>query len=258
MFENATIESRRKPRNVRRLLMLPLSVAIHAGAIALVAFATVWTIELPAATPMQDGAITFGPAPIPAPPPIKGNGGPPQPEKTRVSEPAKPADVTLPRDAMVPDAIPDVTPDMDPAGRGDDAGDTAIPGVPWGVPGGDPEGEPDGIVGGVPSGDPDPEALDPIIVSSGVVAPVIVHRVEPDYPTLAVRMGLQGPVIVRCIIDRRGTVREITVLRSPHEVLSTAAVEAIRQWQFQPGTLSGRPVDVIFNLTVIFDLNRVR
>lgn len=258
MFENAAIESRRKPRNVRRLLMLPLSVAIHVGAIALVAFATVWTIELPAATPMQHGTIAFGPAPVPAPPPELGDGGPPQPENKPAPEPAKPADVTPPRDAMVPDAIPDVTPDRDPAGRGDDAGDTAGPGVPWGVPGGDPDGEPGGTVGGVPAGDPDSAPLDPIIVSSGVVAPVILHRVEPDYPTLAVRMGLQGPLIVRCIIDRRGTLREITVLRSPHEVLSTAAVDAVRQWQFRPGTLNGRPVDVIFNLTVIFDLNRVR
>ncbi|HUO84986.1 MAG TPA: energy transducer TonB, partial [Thermoanaerobaculia bacterium] len=61
-------------------------------------------------------------------------------------------------------------------------------------------------------------------------------------------------VILQCIIDRSGTIRDVQVLLSPHPLLSVSAEEAVRQWKFRPGTLGGQPVDVIFNLTVRFEM----
>ena len=54
------------------------------------------------------------------------------------------------------------------------------------------------------------------------------------------------------MIGKDGSVKDATVLKGLPEGLSEAAMNAVRQWRFRPGTLNGEPVDVIFNLTVNF------
>jgi TonB family protein len=62
-------------------------------------------------------------------------------------------------------------------------------------------------------------------------------------------------VIVECVIDRNGAVRDVKVLKPLPFGLDQAAADAVRKWRFKPGTLNGQAVDVIFNLTVNFKLN---
>jgi TonB family protein len=64
-----------------------------------------------------------------------------------------------------------------------------------------------------------------------------------------------GVVILEAVIDRDGNVKDVMVLKPLPYGLSEAAVDAVKQWKFKPGTLDGTPVDVIFNLTVNFKLN---
>ena len=87
-------------------------------------------------------------------------------------------------------------------------------------------------------------------------APVTIRRVEPAYPRLAQKIGVQGVVVLECTIDRFGIVRDSRVIRSPHPLLAESAIEAVTQWRFKPGTLNGQPVDVIFHLTVNFSIQR--
>ena len=87
--------------------------------------------------------------------------------------------------------------------------------------------------------------------------PKVAKRVEPRFPESA-RQAMGGGsvlVIAEAIITKTGCVRDIRLLlQSPWPELNTAAVLALSEWKFKPGTLNGAPVDVIFNLTVNFKM----
>jgi protein TonB len=91
-------------------------------------------------------------------------------------------------------------------------------------------------------------------VGGEVTRPIKVYAPAPRYPELARRIRLQGLVIVQAVIDREGNVVSAEVVKGEPMGLSEAALEAVRQWRFQPATLHGRPVAVQFSLTVRFEL----
>jgi len=96
----------------------------------------------------------------------------------------------------------------------------------------------------------------PLRVGGDVKAPIKVEAPPPVYPELARKARIQGIVIVEAVIDKDGNVIKAKVLRSPgaHFGFDQAAINAVKQWKFKPGTQNGKPVDVIFTLTVIFKL----
>lgn len=233
----------------KRYLSLPISIALHGVIIAAAVAAAVWGVDLPARPPNQMTTYAVGQLPsVPGPPPAlrgKADGGN---SAARVERPATP---------VAPVAIPDDMPDV--------ASETTIPadGSPTadGAPGGDPNGSPDGVPGGVGSGPRggvvDAPGTDGILRPGGdVTVPVVISRVDPEYPELARRIGLSGVVVLECIIGRDGRVREPRIVQSPHALLDRAAVDAVQQWRFRPATLNGQPVDVFFHLTVRFTLGR--
>jgi len=89
---------------------------------------------------------------------------------------------------------------------------------------------------------------------SGVQMARLVHRVEPDYPVLARQMRVAGVVQLEGIIGTDGRLRELRVL-SGHPLLARAALDAVRQWIYEPTLLGGDPVEVIAPITVTFRLN---
>ncbi len=91
-------------------------------------------------------------------------------------------------------------------------------------------------------------------VGGDVKAPVVVTRVDPVYSEAYRRARISGIVILEALIDAQGEVKDVRVLKSLGPDLDTAAADALRQWKFQPGTLNGEPVPVIFNLTMNFKL----
>jgi len=95
----------------------------------------------------------------------------------------------------------------------------------------------------------------PLRVGGDVRAPVLTEKVEPSYTEEARRAGINGIVIIEAIIGSDGVVKDAHVLKPLPFGLDQAAVDAVKQWKFKPGTLSGQPVDVIFNLTVNFRLD---
>jgi len=96
----------------------------------------------------------------------------------------------------------------------------------------------------------------PIRVGGDVIAPVVMERVEPVYTDEARKKGISGIVIVEAVIGRDGLVKKVTVLKPLPYGLDQAAVDAVKQWKFKPGTLEGKPVDVIYTLTVNFRLDK--
>jgi TonB family protein len=93
-------------------------------------------------------------------------------------------------------------------------------------------------------------------VGGKVTAPVIMKRVEPLYPEAARKDRVAGIVILEACIDKAGAVRDVMVLKEIREGLSEATVDAVKHWRFEPATMNGEPVDVIFNLTVNFKLSK--
>jgi TonB family protein len=81
----------------------------------------------------------------------------------------------------------------------------------------------------------------------------LVHSVLPVYPDAAKQAGVEGPVRLKAVIGKDGTVQSLRV-RSGDAALVDAAVEAVRQWRYQPTLVDGKPVSVITTVTVDFRL----
>jgi len=96
-----------------------------------------------------------------------------------------------------------------------------------------------------------------IRLGGAVAAAKLVHRVQAMYPPLARQARISGTVRLDAIIGRDGTVKQLTVL-SGHPLLVPAALDAVRQWEYQPTTLNGEPVAVETTIDVIFALQDSR
>lgn len=87
-----------------------------------------------------------------------------------------------------------------------------------------------------------------------VTAPVPVYRPQPPYPKSLRRAQVEGVVVLRAIIDAKGRVTEIEVLRGLHPKLDASAVKTVSGWKFEPARLteSGRPVAVPYTVSIVF------
>jgi len=83
----------------------------------------------------------------------------------------------------------------------------------------------------------------------------LIRQVKPVYPPLARQARIQGTVRLTAIIARDGTIQELQVV-SGHPLLVPAALEAVKQWVYQPTLLNGEPVEVITQIDVNFTLSQ--
>jgi len=91
--------------------------------------------------------------------------------------------------------------------------------------------------------------------TSRVTPPRVVEKAYPKYPEDAKKDKVEGVVIVQAVIGEDGTVSRVRALKRLHPSVDEAALEAIRQWRFEPALLDGEPVAVHYNLTVNFRLD---
>src|SRR5256884_632253 len=107
--------------------------------------------------------------------------------------------------------------------------------------------------------DPAPTEIYPLSLHDAlpiyVQAARIVNRVQPVYPPLARQTRISGTVRLHAIISRDGTIQQLEVI-SGHPLLQQAALDAVRQWRYQPTLLNGEPVEVDTTIDVIFSLNQ--
>jgi protein TonB len=184
-------------------------------------------------------------APIPsAPPPPP----PPAAKAAKAAQISKPVPTTGPT-FTVPTEIPvGIQPES-----GIDLSDEG--GVVGGVEGGIPGGVLGGILGGMinEAPPPPPPPAKPKRVGGELQTPALIHRVEPEYPGVAVGGKVSGTVILEATVNESGAVTDVTVLRSI-QVLDQAAIKAVKQWRYQPLVLNGQPVPFILVVTVTFSL----
>lgn len=82
----------------------------------------------------------------------------------------------------------------------------------------------------------------------------LIYKVQPIYPPLARAARVQGTVMLRAVISRRGTIENLQVI-SGHPMLVGAALEAVQKWRYRPYILNGDPVEVETQVTVNFSLS---
>jgi len=128
-------------------------------------------------------------------------------------------------------------------------------GVPGGVAGGSMGGVIGGVIGSVGTAPPPPPR--PTVTRTRVGGAVqnakLVNRVQPIYPPLARQTRISGTVRLHAIIAKNGSVEQLTV-ESGHPLLVQAALDAVKQWRYQPTLLNGEPVEVDTEIDVIFSL----
>lgn len=88
-------------------------------------------------------------------------------------------------------------------------------------------------------------------VGGNVMAARMVKQVQPKYPKAAKKAGITGTVLLHVIITKDGSVTEIQYVSGPQE-LALSAIDAVRQWKYQPMWINGQPVDVDSTIKIVF------
>jgi protein TonB len=118
--------------------------------------------------------------------------------------------------------------------------------------GGDPFGNGDGPV--IVIDDPEDERPDPDSIKVVEKEPRLVEGPAPVYPDLARQAQIEGTVVVRALVGKDGKVKEVLLVRSAHDLLDRAALEATRGYAFTPAIQNGRPVAVWVSIPFRFRL----
>jgi periplasmic protein TonB len=246
MFESSVVPTAPKGR---RSALLSISTALQLGLIA--------------------AAVIIPMAHVSAQPPVKLVPRPPMPRLDHVK--LVPMDESVRRTAMAAGArvqvirAPTRVPDKPAARIFDDVG-----AMPDGfLPGGDSSGVP-GLSPTVDLGQrsvaPPPQAPKPqpqvqkpttpmrLAVGGRVRQPKLIREVRPVYPPLARQARMQGVVKITAIVSRDGSVQSLQVV-SGHPLLVAAAMDAVRQWLYEPTLLNGEPVEVVLVVDVNFRLS---
>lgn len=251
MFETSLVGLQRKKGARQRWLSLPLAVALHLLVLSSLVFAQYWSVDtVPEPQVTEAFQVTL---PLP-PPPLaaqRGTAAPrpvPRPATPTAvpDQPPRPTQPTVGSDRPIPPPAP-----------ADDSRVGLPDGIEHGDPLGKPGGDPNGVPGGVPNSvalpdAPPPQPDEPIRYRSDMTRPQIVYRVSPQYTEVARTARLQGTVIVEAVIDEGGRVRDVQILKGLPMGLDRSAANAVAQWRFTPATLNGRPLKVIYTLTVNF------
>jgi TonB family protein len=91
--------------------------------------------------------------------------------------------------------------------------------------------------------------------TGSIVPAKLVKRVMPIYPADAREKGIEGIVKLKVIVQKDGSVRVLGVVEGD-PALSPAAVEAVRQWRYEPWQLNGQPIDLDTTIDLVFSLTK--
>ena len=190
-----------------------------------------------------------------APPPPAA--APPPPAASARSVVPKRRALSVAGKLLAPTVIPHQTPLLNEESDASDLAAAVVPG--GGVPGGVPGGQLGGVLGGSLSGavPPAPTPIDsepkgPIRVGGKVKAPRLIFGPEPVYPVLARQARVSGAVVIDAVIDTQGNVVEMRTV-SGQPILALAAMEALRQWKYEPTILGVEAVPVRLFVTITFE-----
>jgi protein TonB len=242
MFETALISSR--GGSGRR--KLPLVVAAAAGHLALVGgilAAQLWTVapvpepvfhEVYVDVVLPPWVDDQPPAPAPAPRPAPATVDP-QP----VAQAPAPQLASLPVTQLSPPEDVAQSDIPQPCADCPQSGPVTAPGI--------------GDGGG---GEPDADGIYNYTEGSPITPPVPIRKTQPAYTAAGIKGHIQGDVRILATIDASGRILDAQLVSDLPMGLGDSALEAIRQWTFQPARLAGRPIAVRYVVVVRFRLNQ--
>ncbi len=239
LFEDL-IDSDRVAHKTQQSKTLPVSLALHTVAAALIVIVPLLSADQLPDPASAVKAFFVEPMAAPAPPP------PPPPPAARPANAPKVLPKPIVENQFVaPVEVPEeITPE--------ESIDMGVEGGAGGVEGGVPGGVVGGIVGGLPDAPPPP--VQAVRVGGQIKEPKKLKNVAPVYPDIAKQARVQGVVILESTISPQGKVTEVKVLRGI-PLLDQAAIDAVKQWVYTPTLLNGVPVPVIMTVTVNFKLS---
>ena len=251
MFDTIVNRSSGLPR--QRWTTTVLSALGHVALMIVFVLSTLYATDvLP--EPRETMAF-FIATPVPPPPPPAPPVTEPEPKRVRPAVTKAITPRTAPVIAKAPVAAPVEAPASITPETGLEGGEFTPSGIEPGFENGIPGGVAGGIVGGFITAPPPPPPVPvaPVRVGGDISAPRLLHRVDPEYPLMAVAAQIEGMVILEATVDEAGAVSDTRVLRS-HSVLDQAAVEAVEQWRYEPLRLNGKAQPFVLTVTVSFSL----
>jgi TonB family protein len=165
---------------------------------------------------------------------------PPPPPPPAVQAPVK----SIPADPVESPGLPEAPPRAPSRGTGDRAG----------VGSGSGQGVGEGTGGGLGAGTGGGTGGGVYQPGAGIDPPTLVREVRPVYTDDARRQRIEGDVILEIVVRSDGSVGSIRVKRSLGGGLDQRAIDAVRQWRFNPARRHGTPVDVAVEVAVEFKL----
>ena len=255
---------------------ITLSFGTHiAGAVVVTFFLTGHsTLRVSGPTPVPlDSHLVWLPAaelPVITLPGGGMSGGDGQPAPPHAAQVRGPGEIAVPRSRdvrIVPDADPKEQPEsaaavvpFQPATAGVEdiagalkpvrVGDLSSRGPGSGPGAGFDDGSRPGATRGPGVGDGPPG------YGGGIVWPVPVLQIKPQYTSEAMRAKLQGMVTLEVVVNADGTVGDAKVVRSLDPIfgLDQAAIAAVKAWKFKPGMRAGKPIPVVVTVELSFTL----
>ena len=241
MFDLIT-GSNQRPLRERAPASKVAAVTIHAGLLIVLFSIPLLRVEVP--LPQLPTIMAFV-APSPAAPPA----APPPPAPQRRNSPEQP-EGPVPSQSVTAPTLE--TSDVKAEPTAGNSGMAAESGVQGGAQGGTSGGIVGGLVSAQPPPPPPPAPAAPVRITGQMVAPALLHRVEPVYPAAASEAHLSGLVILEVVVDTQGRVESVKVLRSRHPWLDNAAIQALREWRYSPLVLNGNPTPFVLTVTFSF------
>lgn len=99
------------------------------------------------------------------------------------------------------------------------------------------------------------KGTNPAIVHVKPDAVKVIKKAVPEYPADAKKARIQGTVVLDATIGKDGKIEHLSVVSGPAE-LQQSALDAVRQWEYQPVLLNGDPVEVETTIKIIFSLKK--
>jgi periplasmic protein TonB len=165
---------------------------------------------------------------------------PPPPPSPAVQAPVK----SIPTDPLESPGLPEAPPRESSRGTGDRGG----------VGSGSGQGIGEGSGGGLGAGTGGGTGGGVYQPGAGIDPPTLIKEVRPIYTDEARRQRIQGDVVLEIVVRSDGSVGSIRVRHSLGGGLDQRAIEAVRQWRFNPARRHGTPVDVAVEVAVEFKL----
>jgi TonB family protein len=88
--------------------------------------------------------------------------------------------------------------------------------------------------------------------SDAINPPLLLKKVDPVYPPGVKESGLKGYVVLNVRTDGQGNVKDVMVIKSSAEVFNQPAIDAVKQWKYEPFVEKGQPRELVFSVSLRF------